>query len=377
MLDVIVAGAGPAGSIAALLLARAGARVLIVDREAFPREKLCGDTLNPGAVALLASLGLSGGPLARARPIVGMRVSGPSASVSAEYGGGIRGLAITRRELDVWLLDAAVRAGARFESGLVVRRPLVDTSHQGLVRGLVLAARGGHAETRLPAAAVIAADGRRSVLARHLGLRADPPPVRRWAFGTYATDVPGMASLGEMHVRRGWYVGLAPLADGRVNICLVMPPRPVGRTPLDVIRQAVGRDRALAERLASARFVAPVHVLGPLAADVRAAGVPGLLLAGDAAGFIDPMTGDGLHLAIEGARLAAVETLRAIERGEFQAAVGRLADARHRVFRRKLRFNRWLRRLVATPAAVDAASAGARLWPGAIRYAIRYAGDAT
>ncbi len=64
MLDVIIAGAGPAGTIAALIAARAGARVLVVDRATFPRDKLCGDTLNPGALALLASLDLAGGPLA-------------------------------------------------------------------------------------------------------------------------------------------------------------------------------------------------------------------------------------------------------------------------------------------------------------------------
>jgi len=66
MLDVIIAGAGPAGSVAATLLARAGARVLIVDRETFPRDKLCGDTLNPGVVKLLQSIDLWGGPLASA-----------------------------------------------------------------------------------------------------------------------------------------------------------------------------------------------------------------------------------------------------------------------------------------------------------------------
>ena len=66
MLDVLIAGAGPAGSVAATLLARAGARVLIVDRETFPRDKLCGDTLNPGVVKLLQSIDLWGGPLATA-----------------------------------------------------------------------------------------------------------------------------------------------------------------------------------------------------------------------------------------------------------------------------------------------------------------------
>jgi menaquinone-9 beta-reductase len=110
MLDVIVAGAGPAGSIAALVLARAGARVLIIDREAFPRDKLCGDTVNPGAIALLASLGICRGPLEGARPLYGMILSGPTMSLRAEYGSGIAARAIRRYDLDAWLLECS-RAG--------------------------------------------------------------------------------------------------------------------------------------------------------------------------------------------------------------------------------------------------------------------------
>jgi flavin-dependent dehydrogenase len=375
MIDVLIAGAGPAGSMTALLLARAGARVVIVDREAFPRDKLCGDTLNPGAVRLLATLGLQGGPLLRALPLRGMLVTGPRASVAGRYRDEVVGLAIRRRELDAWLLQQAIAAGARFESGLVARRPLRESPAGGIVRGLVLSAPGGRPEWRMPAIMTIAADGRRSVLARVLGLRRDPPARRRWAFGTYASDVEGVSDFGEMHIRAGWYFGIAPVGGGLVNICLVTPPRPKGRTPADIIRTAVASDPELHARLARARFVESVRVLGPLAADVTAPGVPGLLLAGDAAGFIDPMTGDGLHLAMQSAVLTAAEALRTLERGDFDGAVGRLATDRANRFASKLRFNKYLRGLVDSPAAVDLANRGARLFPGLVRMAISYAGD--
>jgi len=181
MLDVIIAGAGPAGSVAATLLARAGARVLIVDRETFPRDKLCGDTLNPGVVKLLQSIDLWGGPLASAPPLAGMVLSGPTERVEGRYGDGLAGRAITRRALDAWLLDQAIAAGARFEAGEIVRGPLVDSSHGvTVVRGLVLARRGQHSQTtRVPAAMTLAADGRRSVLARALGLSRHPKRPRR------------------------------------------------------------------------------------------------------------------------------------------------------------------------------------------------------
>ncbi len=101
----------------------------------------------------------------------------------------------------------------------------------------------------------------------------------------------------------------------------------------------------------------------------------GLLLAGDAAGFVDPMTGDGMHLAMQGGLLAAEETLRTLESGDFVGAPARLADARRARFGSKVRFDRLLRLLVQTPGAVAMASAGARLSPALVQRAIRYAGD--
>ncbi len=122
MRDVLVVGAGPAGALAAWRLASAGARVTIVDRDAFPRDKLCGDTLNPGAVAFLESLGIQQSPLPAARPLAGMTVSGPRTRIDARYPAGVTGRAILRRHFDAWLLNQAVAAGAQFESGLMARR---------------------------------------------------------------------------------------------------------------------------------------------------------------------------------------------------------------------------------------------------------------
>jgi len=378
VIDVAIAGAGPAGSLAALVLARAGARVWMIDRDTFPRDKLCGDTINPGAVALLRDLDLFGGPLSDARPLRGMLVSGPGVAIRARYPDGKVGLALRRRDLDAWLLDCAVRAGARFEPGLEVRAPLMDaTSGVPQVRGLVMARRGHPESTfRLPALLTIAADGRRSRLAKALGLVDEQAPPRRWAFGTYASGVAGVGELGEMHLRRGYYLGIAPLDETCANVCVVTGPRPPGSTPLEVIRHLIGADEALAARFDRARFDWPVRVLGPLAVTTRAAGADGLLLAGDAAGFVDPMTGDGLHLAMQSARLAAVEALRALEHGTSSRAAERLGQSRHRLLGRKLAFNRALRRLSSSPAALRLVAGGARFAPGLVRATVAYAGDA-
>jgi flavin-dependent dehydrogenase len=184
-----------------------------------------------------------------------------------------------------------------------------------------------------------------------------------------------MTDFGEMHIRSGWYIGIAPLPDNRANVCVVKTPRRDRARPLEVIKESIASEPLLAPRFGRAAFDDRVRVLGPLAADVWAPGVPGLLLAGDAGGFVDPMTGDGLHLAMQSAVMAAREALAILEAGDFTGAVARLATARRAQIGRKLRFNRFVRGLVETPGAVTVASAAALLLPGFVRQAVRYAGD--
>src|SRR5688572_7161807 len=113
--DVVIAGAGPAGALAAAILARAGARVRLFDRAKFPRHKLCGDTLNPGALAVVRRHLDVSSLIAASDPIDGMMVTGPRGiTVRATYGGGLTGRAITRDAFDQWLVTRAIAAGASF-----------------------------------------------------------------------------------------------------------------------------------------------------------------------------------------------------------------------------------------------------------------------
>ena len=130
----------------------------------------------------------------------------------------------------------------------------------------------------------------------------------------------------------------------------------------------------LRDRAAGARLIGSPVVLGPLAVDVRDAAIDGLLLAGDAAGFIDPMTGDGLRFAISRRRTGRRRGAQALGHGWSGVHAG-LAAERRRAFGGKWRFNRALRALVASPRAVDAAALGARLAPAVLHAVIARAGD--
>src|SRR6185295_5956305 len=193
--------------------------------------------------------------------------------------------------------------------GVSARGAAVNDGKSGrAVTGVTIGANGGG--QTLAARVTIAADGRHAAIAFGLGLSRHPPRPRRWAIGAYYENFtngvrhpsdphPALrlppAILGDMHIRRGRYIGVASIPGGLTNVCLVRPSRPGDaelRDPAALLSRELLRDPLLRDRAAGARVTGPPVVLGPLAVDASAAGVDGLLLAGDAAGFIDPMTGD-------------------------------------------------------------------------------------
>jgi flavin-dependent dehydrogenase len=395
-----------------MVLARAGVKVRLIDRASFPRDKMCGDTLNPGSLAILARFGANKGVdvhrrvTTRALPIRGMIVTGPGgASITADYPLRLQGASLTRRDFDAMLLDAAIRAGAEFTPGVTARAPIVreraddqpaksyggppelyaaeaahflpqDAAHAAgapVVEGVRVSTPAGDEEWRAPI--VIAADGRHSSIAFALGLARYAAWPRRWAFGAYFQNVRGLGQYGEMHIRRDGYVGVAPLPGGIANLCVVREMFSAGfrMNAEKTIASAIASDAGLRERFARARRVSPITTLGPLAVDARAAGCPGLLLAGDAAGFIDPMTGDGLRFALRGGALAAEAALRELESGE--PAFESLAHARAQEFKGKWRVNRVLRSIVGSPRAVELAASVSSRWDTPVRLLVGIAGD--
>jgi flavin-dependent dehydrogenase len=296
-------------------------------------------------------------------------------AVQSRYPNGQHGRSLARRDLDLSLIEQATQAGAEFEPGTRVRAAVRDERRQALVRG-VTTERGGVSAT-VPARVVIGADGRCSTLAFGLGLAERPARPRRWAIGAYFEGVDGVSAFGEMHLRRGMYIGLAPMPGGLANVCLVKPWGGAGTSfgdPAALLRRVLANDEVLGSRFRGAHLTAPPVVLGPLAIDVRRAACDGLLLAGDAAGFIDPMTGDGMRFAFRGGELAALTALRTLDRG-WAGAHAELALVRRREFSMKWRFNRTLRAIVGSPAALRVGRTVASHAPAALRAIVRHAGD--
>jgi flavin-dependent dehydrogenase len=178
-----------------------------------------------------------------------------------------------------------------------------------------------------------------------------------------------------MHIRPSGYIGVAPLPGGLTNVSVVRDEHELrGRfDQQQVVREALAADGALRDRFSAATQVTPVTIMGPLAVNAQACGCPGLLLAGDAAGFVDPMTGDGLRFALRGGELAAEAALEELASGA--PAFQRLAAWRAREFSKKWRVNRALRAMVGSPRALDLAAIISKHWTAPVEYLIRVAGD--
>jgi len=347
MRDLLVVGGGPAGASTAAWAARAGLDVLLVERHTFPRDKACAEYLSPEAARDLDALGvldaLEAGGAAR---LTGMRIVADDGSdVLGRFPAapGLRpyrpyGLALPRSRLDVTVLGAAARAGAEVLEGVALERLLFEG---GAVRGAVLRRGGRTWEER--SRALAGADGLHSLVARRLGLSRRRGP-RRLALVAHLAGVEGMGDYGEMFVRAGRYVGLAPIGGGLVNAAAVVPAREaraIARDPTAFLRAELEAVPELRRRTAPARLVRRTMVAGPFARTTRSAVAEGCLLVGDAADFFDPFTGEGIFAALRGGRLAAEAVAGALAVGAAtRAALQPYRHARRRAFLGKWMFER-------------------------------------
>jgi flavin-dependent dehydrogenase len=355
--DVAVVGGGPAGALTAMLLADRGREVVVLERAPEWRWRACGVFASPASITSLRSLGLTEAELGSvARPVAAMRVeTAGGASFRLTYGGsgGFADSAVgfDRGTLDPLLLERARSAGAEIRLGARVERVELAGSH----------ARLEIAEHPPPVMArvVVGADGLRSVVARTAGVNRRAPIGPRVALTFHLRDTEHVRDARMVIIDDG-YVGIAPVPGDRVNIGIVL-----GRSWFEQLRREGGRAvaRSICARVLPAGASKPgglrpldrvsgVTPLGHVAA--RRAG-DGWVLVGDAAGFLDPFTGEGLHRAIVSAELAAT-TIDAVLAGRAGSSLGDYDKAMRSRFAAKDLVSQLVQAFLTRPALFEYAA---------------------
>lgn len=387
MVDVLVCGAGPAGSALAWRLARAGLHVAIADAGRHPRRKPCGESLNPGAAAAVLRLagvksdGRSDGSDGRSpsdprlgaflreqtQTLEGWVLHSGGVALEARYPGGWSGWACRREVLDEWLLQGAIAAGAELlaDCRILSVRELADGCEATAVREGV--------QAKLLATYVAGADGLRSAVARSAGLQAAPGPLRKVALTARISGLHGLRALVELHLERGSVIGIAPLQGGAANATLALSSAEAARLAPSLRRRPEALIRSLlqspklGERAADAMLESEVLACGPFDFPVRQAHSGRVLLVGDAAGYYDPLTGQGIYRALRGAELAAQRLLLAAVEGP--PALQGYSEQLRKEFAAGSMLQRWIEYGAARPALFRTALCGLKLTGSAQRLA--------
>lgn len=331
--DAIVVGAGPAGSVCAATLAGKGRHVLLVDRAKFPRDKVCGDCLNPSVWPVLERLGLHERildlPHTKIDSITYQAIGGTRVRFPVS-GGPSSELTIKRRDFDAILVARAVELGVDFRDGVsalrVSERWKIETD------------AGSFA-----APVLVAADGRNSSIARATN-RIGRAPRDRVALQCHGPRPDGHGPEVRMFFQKDGYGGTALLNEHEINLCLVTTPERV-----ESVRTAAVREFSLPDDV-EWRTIAPLS-----REDASDVARDGLFLVGDAARVVEPFTGEGIYYALRSGELAATAIVENDEAGYRR---------RHsEMFRGRLWINRLARLAVTHPRITSAAIVGSSIFP--------------
>jgi geranylgeranyl reductase family protein len=351
MFDVAIVGGGPAGSSCAAFCAAAGLRTVVLEREKFPREKVCGDCLNPACWPILRRLELAervrGLPHGKLDRVEFIGIAGRRVTVELPEGDDAE-IAVKRSLFDQLLLDRARSLGATVVEAATVTAlssPDPRTDHWVISAG----------DKSFRARTLVAADGRNSTVARLSGLR--PRSAKeRVALQTHWPLPPDFGDCVVLEFRPEGYSGQAPVGDGQLNLCLVSVPAKIA--PL----------RAWAEE----RFqIPPDHswrTITPLTREPISPGQAGLFLVGDAARVVEPFTGEGIYYALASGELAAKAIILQREGGNAEDVAIAYSAAHAELYRGRLWINQLARAAVLSPRIASVFLQIARFQPGLLRF---------
>jgi len=367
--DAVIVGAGPAGAATATLLARAGRRVALVDAAHFPRQKVCGEYLSAAAWELLEETQL--GPTRDLGvPLTRMRLETPSGrGVGADYDfePGRQPAALSRWKLDAMLVGTACAAGVELYSGFRVREVKIEG---GKVTGIGCSAvADANEHLELPTSLVVAADGRRSCVVQTTGRRV----IRSSGLVGFKrhvrpADRSAYDGLLAMYAQPGGYVGVCPTELGTLNICGLIPAMRLQATHGDfgrAMQEWIAPSSPLQSLVMLPAHQAEAwHTIPDVSRQRAMPEVEGVIYVGDAMGTIEPLAGQGMTMALAGARLAAKLLLEIGRLPLDRTLQQRYGVQWHAAFDRRIAAATHFGDLLRRPKLLAAAIAGCDLIPG-------------
>ena len=351
--DVIIAGAGPAGSSAAIHLGARGLSVLLVEQKKFPRPKLCGEFISPECQDHFEKLGVARSIICSDPASISETVfyssRGHQVTVPSNWFGGRMALGLSRAVMDDVLLRRAAEVGVDVVEGATVVGPRINTNS---VRGLKL--KIGVDELEFEAPLTIDATGRARILARKLN-HAHKQKPKLIAFKAHLQNTRVAPGACEIYFYNGGYGGLSSIESGESNLCFIISAEQVKRCNSDperVMREMVMKNPRASYTLGSATASSEwLSASWESFGRQRPAPAKGLLAIGDAAAFIDPFTGSGMLMALESGELAAEVILR--HGRDLETLAGDYTAAYNAKFHSRLRLCGLLRRAAFRPRLTE------------------------
>lgn len=321
--EVIIVGAGPAGATAAYYLAKAGHSVTLLERQSFPRDKVCGDFVGPIAIKELQDMGITQLPEFENANVIKtaavfldgqelIHAAMPSLSGLPQYG-----RVIPRRTLDAWVFEVARKAGAT-----IIENALV-TGFQIQKKNVKVTAKTAEGTRSFSARLLIGADGTNSVIAHNLRGSAPPKASRVVGIRGYYKNVQGPSSQADMHFASPSFPGYCWLfptseTEANVGVGVLLETMPQSKQPKELLTELINQNEALKKRLVNAELKGNLETW-PL--NVYNASLPivgdRVMLIGEAAGLVNPLNGEGIQYALLSGKWAAQTADSCLAKSDF------------------------------------------------------------